>query len=92
MSTETTNAITLTFDQYVAIERLRHSSPELLSSTTNLIIEVPEQQFGLYVRVSFVAGWGGKARYDLDLYGNSEPVNSLGESSISLDAVELEKP
>jgi hypothetical protein len=70
--------ITLTRAQYEALGRLDES----LSDRSAIKRIHLDYEYDAYLRVSFDAGWG-KATFDVDLEGNSAPVN-FGESEISL--------
>ena len=81
--------IELTITQFTAVQ---HAWSLLRSKESASIAAVEIEQPMLindvpcdYVRVTFTAGWGGKASYDIDTDGNIAYV-SFGESEISVEA------
>lgn len=76
--------INLTVPQYEAIERVRQSI-ENRTAISRITIGALDTFAGQapFVRVEFASGWGNRL-FDIDLSGNSEPVN-FGDSAISVE-------
>lgn len=78
--------IKLTIGQYHALDRI-YQSIENHTSISSVTIAKQDDIFAehaQYVRVEFSSGWGNRM-FDIDLAGNSEPVN-FGDSAISVEA------